>query len=173
MNFEVFNISFLNWAASAVLLAGVVDDFLTRKVHNWLVLTAFGLALIACALLSPELFWQKHLLGFFAALGLSLPLVLIGWLGAGDMKLLTVFGLLAGGHITFQVLAFSFVWAAIWGLTLVCINGSLKTYLANLKNILLFTNDRGLKLQAMPFTVPIFFGWMTYLKLESLHLQIF
>lgn len=170
---EMFDITFLNWTASAVLLAGLIDDFFTRKVHNWLVLSMLSLAVLTCALLAPQSFLQIHLLGFFAAIALTLPLVFFGWLGSGDMKLLAVFGLLAGTSTTFNVLIFAMVWATIWGFVLVCVNGGVKNYFMNLKNILFFQKSSGLKLQAMPFTAPIFLGWMTYLKLESLHLQIF
>ena len=173
MNAEFFNISFLNWTASAVLLAGMLDDFLTRKVHNWLVVSALSIAVVACVISAPDAFLQKHLLGFFAAIALTLPLVFAGWLGSGDMKLLSVFGLLAGGLITLNVLTLALVWATIWGFVLVCVNGGLNIYFTNIKNILMFKKIDGLKLQAMPFTAPIFLGWITYLKLESLHLQLF
>ncbi len=173
MNIEFYNISLLNWAASTLLLAGMVDDFLTRKVHNKLVLVALSAALIGCALFSTDSFLKTHLLGFLTAIGLTLPLVFIGWLGSGDMKLLSVFGLLAGGATTFKVLVLAFIWATIWGFVLVCVKGELKNYLTNIKNILFFKQSQNLKLQAMPFTAPIFLGWITFLKLESLHLQIF
>ncbi len=173
MNADFFNISFLNWTASAILLAGMLDDFLTRKVHNWLVLIALIIATAVCIAIAPDTFLQKHLLGFFAAIALTLPLVFFGWLGSGDMKLLGVFGLIAGGMTTLNVLGLAVIWGMIWGFVLVCVNGGLKTYFTNIKSILLFKKSDGLNLQAMPFTAPIFLGWITYLKLESLHLQIF
>ena len=169
----MFDITFLNWTASAVLLAGMLDDFMTRKVHNWLVLSALTVAIVVCAFVAPQSFLQTHLLGFFAAIALTLPLVMIGWLGAGDMKLLAVFGLLSGSLATLNVLIFALVWATVWGFVLVCVNGGFRTYYMNIKNILFFQKSQGLKLQAMPFTAPIFLGWITFLKLQSLHLQLF
>lgn len=175
MNAFWFEISLINITASFVLLAGMLDDFLTRKVHNWLILSTFAIAIVT-SLYAPEnwsAFLQIHALGFLAAIALTLPLVWIGWLGSGDMKLLAVFGWIAGTHPTLNVIGLAFLWAAIWGLVLVAVSGNSRIYLTNIKNILIFRKSSSLKLQAMPFTAPIFLGWLSYLRLESLHLTLF
>src|SRR5687768_5345683 len=82
--------------ASAILIAGVIDDFRTRKVHNRLFLACSAIALVVVAAAGGIAAVPTAIFGFLAGLAIFLPLVLIKAIGAGDMKLLAAFGIAAG-----------------------------------------------------------------------------
>src|SRR4051812_27750863 len=100
--------------ASAILLAGVVDDLRSRKVHNKL--------FIVCAVAAVLVNFAFHglgglntaLLGFVAGFLVLLPLVLMKVIGAGDMKLFAAFGAMVGWSAVIDVAVLALVWGAIF-----------------------------------------------------------
>src|SRR5687768_9071403 len=96
---------------SLILLAGVVDDLRSRKVHNELVLVALALAVISCVWIGGGAGLWTGLLGLGAAVLMTLPLVLFGILGAGDLKLFMAFGMAT----TWEVVVYVGIAALIWG----------------------------------------------------------
>ncbi len=73
---------------TSILIASVVDDLKTRKVHNWLILTMAGIAALYQLIANGFPGLMAGMLGLGAGILISLPLVLIKGLGAGDMKVL-------------------------------------------------------------------------------------
>lgn len=155
-------------ASTAILIAGVVDDLRSQKFHNWLFLAccAFGLS-VSLALGG----WDGLLLssvGFIAGIAIPLPLVLAGSLGAGDMKLLAAFGLVAGWEAVLSVAILSLFWGAIFGVVRTVANGQGKLLLANLFAIVALRERKGLQLHRMPYTVALLVGWMSHLVYQGL-----
>lgn len=147
---------------SLLLFSGLVTDLKVRKVYNWLIIAGFVLGLIQCIYIGG----MSGVLQGFAALGLALlltvPLVLLKVLGAGDMKLFAVLGLMTSASAVIHVFIYSFVWAAIFGLMYAIVSGRIKIILSNLKNIVSGKEVQKQDLMQIPFTVPIVLAWATY-----------
>ena len=153
--------------ASAVMLAGVADDLRSRKFHNWLFLTCVGLGLVAVIAIDGISGLHLSLLGFLLGFVVLLPFVLLKMIGAGDMKLLAAFGLIAGTAAVLPVILYGFVWGAIFGVFRVVGNGQGRSLVNNLFSIVMLRQRQGLELHRMPFTVGLMMGWVTYLTLRS------
>ena len=75
------------------LLVAVIDDLMTKKYHNWLFISSFVVALFVSIYFYGSQFFQTSLMGLLTSLFFLLPLVLAHVVGAGDLKLMLVFGL--------------------------------------------------------------------------------
>lgn len=149
------------WPLSFLLVA-VIDDLLYQKFHNWLFISLSLIGFLYIAF-TGELSLVDGLLGFACGGLLFLPLVLFGAIGAGDMKFMASLGILLGPISIFSVFTYSLFWGAGIGL--------LKTLFAG-KGLQLFQNFKLMafklkptKLQKIPYTVAILFGWLTLKQL--------
>src|SRR5688500_1195533 len=117
---------------SLLLLSGFITDLKTRKVYNWLVISGAVLGLAQCFYLGGF----NGILHGVAALGLALlltvPLVLLGVLGAGDMKLLAVLGLMTSASAIINIFLYAFIWAAVFGIAYALFTGRLKIIFSNM-----------------------------------------
>jgi len=147
--------------ASLILLAGVIDDLRSKKVHNWLFLTCTSIALIAGLMTEGWPGLNTALLGFVAGIATLLPLVLLKVIGAGDMKLLAAFGAAAGWSVVVDVAVLSLIWGAIFGVMQVTLKGQLKATLANMLNIARMKDRSTMTLHKLPFTVALLMGWLS------------
>lgn len=90
------------WASVALLaLITITYDFRSRRVPNWLVAVGLllSVALVACGPIWALAYdWRDAVLGGAIAFACFLPLYVVGWMGAGDVKFFAVTGLLAGWH---------------------------------------------------------------------------
>lgn len=146
-----------------ILVSGTITDLKSRKIYNKLVLAALALA-IAHSIYFFGL-WsglQQGLQGAGLALILTLPMVLVGVLGAGDMKLLFAFGFATSYTAAFNVVVYSFVWAAIFGVVYAVVSGQAKTIFSNIKLLLSGQKPEETKLNRIPFTVAMLLAWATY-----------
>lgn len=151
-------------ASSVILVAGVIDDLRSRKFHNWLFLSCTAFAIVVTVIASGPSALVTAMMGFMAGFAILLPLVLMNIVGAGDMKLMAAFGLLAGWNAVIEVVVFAFVWGAIFGVVRALVSGHGKTLLRNLFLIVVYREKgQSLELQRIPFTVAILFGWLTHL----------
>ena len=157
--------------ASIILLAGAIDDLRSRKVHNSLILIAAGAALISAALLGGLVGVLQGFLGLSMAFAVCWPLVVIGIIGAGDMKLLMAFGLATTWIASFQVIVFALIWGAIFGVILAILKGEALQVLKNLKAIVLRqTGGQPISIHKIPFTIALIFGWLSFLKYDGVRL---
>ena len=150
-------------AASGILVAGVVDDFRSRKVHNVLFLICAAVALVVAVAVGG---WEALYLapvGFMAGIAVFLPLVILKVVGAGDMKLMAAFGIVAGWNAVLTVAVFALIWGAIFGLVQVTLKGQLLGTLKNMLAIASMKNRQPVELHKMPFTVAILMGWLSHL----------
>lgn len=154
--------------ATLILLTGVVDDFRSRKFHNWLFITC-TIAALAVAIFSQGA-WGIGLgfAGFFAGLVIFLPLVLLKIIGAGDMKLMAAFGVVAGWNAVLGVAFYSLFWGAAFGVLQVLLKGE---FMGMIRNIGAMTIHRGqptTELHRIPYTAALLLGWLSYLFLQGL-----
>lgn len=150
-------------SATLILLAGVVDDLKSRKVHNALVL-----ALLPVALLANLYFrgWEGSLIGFGAAalaLVITIPLFATGILGGGDVKLFTIFALNVDPANMFWTLVYSFLWGAFFGLTKAALDRQLLTLVRNTYRLAAKARAPAQSLHKIPYTFALLLGWFTQL----------
>lgn len=152
-----------------VLIAGIINDLKSRKVRNFLVLL-----LLITSLANVYFFagWEGFKWGglsLLVALGSCLPLVLTRIMGAGDMKLLMAFSVGVSPISVFLVLIYSFVWGALLGILQAVLKGDGMNLLNN--TLAIVTGGKKAvseeKLHRIPYTVALFFGWLTQLSLTG------
>lgn len=154
--------------ASAILIAGVVDDFRSRKVHNWLFLGCSVVALIVVIATQGILGVGLSIAGFTAGVVIFLPLVLLRIIGAGDMKLMAAFGIIAGWNAVLAVAFYSLFWGAAFGVLQVVLKGQ---FMGLVRNLGAMTINRGhqspTELHRIPYTAALLLGWFTYLFFQG------
>ncbi len=147
--------------ATLILIAGVIDDMRSRKVHNWLFLICAASALVGATVTDGFAGFNLALIGFFAGFVILLPLVLLKIIGAGDMKLFSAFGAAVGWSTTFDVAVWALIWGAAFGVLQVALKGQLKATLQNMIAIAQFKDRQNLILHKIPFTIALLMGWLT------------
>jgi Flp pilus assembly protein protease CpaA len=153
-----------------ILIAGVVNDIKSRKVHNYLVLILLVSSIINAYVFNGGFEGLKFgLFSFLVALAITLPLVLPKILGAGDMKLFMAFSFSVAPMATFYVLLYSFVWGALLGVARAFLSGQATLLFLNTLEI-----AKGGKkavadsqLHKIPYTVALLLGWLTHLTLTG------
>ena len=148
------------------LVAAIVDDLCFKKFHNWLFLTLCTLGFLFVFLFDFTDPLQAFG-GFLTGGALMLPLVLIGAIGAGDMKFMMSFGILMGSVLIFEIFIYSLFWGALIGLFRSFFSGHFPLVVQNLMGF--FYKVKPVKTQKIPYTVAIFLGWLT----ESFHGGLF
>ncbi len=149
--------------ALALLLAAVVDDLRSRKVHNPLVIAAFAISILF--LLATQGFEGliPGVLSILTATLLILPLYLLRILGGGDVKIfIAVSPLLSWQEIAITLFA-SIVWGALLGVFQVILKGELKSFLHNLFSIFNRNKLPGHVVHKIPFTAALLFGFLSSL----------
>ncbi len=150
---------------SLILLAGVFDDLRSRKVHNKLVIALAAIGAIYTFVLhgTDGLLWG--MVSAIAAISICLPLVLTRVLGAGDMKLLAAFGLTVQWNSVLWVIVYSIIWGAVLGVFRAVLRGEGMLLLQNTVKLAGRKPVENSSLQKIPYTVALFFGWLTHLAL--------
>lgn len=152
---------FQSYLAAGLLLAGVVDDLSSRKVHNALVLSCLGIALLAAAL-TPENPFSGALLSLGYVFLLGLPLYYCNVIGGGDFKLMVAVAPLVDFHHVFHFYLASLFWGALLGLFATALRGELRAFFGNMTSVILYRKGiEKVHLQKIPFTVAIFFGYLS------------
>lgn len=96
----------MSWAAIAAFC-----DLRTRKIPNWLTLSAIPLGLLLNVILSGSGGLRASVLGTLVGLALLFVPFAMGGMGAGDVKMLAAVGAIAGPTVAFR----SFVYGAVAG----------------------------------------------------------
>lgn len=151
---------------SIILFVAMITDLRERKIYNKWILVAIFLAAGNSFYFYSYDGLQQGALAAGIALLLTLPLVLIGALGAGDMKLLFAFGLATTYQTVFSIMLLSFIWAAILGVALAVYKGRVGHLIMNTFRLATNPGDRKeLELQTIPYSVPIVLAWTTFILL--------
>lgn len=155
------------WGApSLVLLVGLVDDLKMGKVPNRHILILLVLGVIAQILFYRWVGLQIGLLGFGVAAITLLPLVSMGVVGAGDLKLMLAFGMVSHWSTVLSVLIWSLVWGAVLGLIRAIVAGEFKNLMLSTVAIVYFKKAEINSLHKIPFAAALCFGWITVLALS-------
>ncbi len=151
--------------ATFALVAGMVDDLRSRKIHNGLVLPLLILVFIAN-------FYYRGIDGFLVGAGAmilalvaTVPLFMLGIWGGGDVKLFAVFALAVEPVNMGYTLLYSFVWGAIFGLTRSALQRQLLTLVRNTYKLARRQRVQMNELQKIPFSFALLLGWFTQLTL--------
>ncbi len=165
MNADATLISAPTLIAAGVLFAGVIDDLRSRKFHNWLFLVCAAVALAGALAAHGPYGFIHGALGFFAGVAALLPFVLIRAVGAGDMKLIGAFGIIAGWNVTLHTALYALAWGAVFGGARALVRGQATALASNMAQIALSRKSEGLDLQQFPYAIAILFGWLSYLTI--------
>lgn len=161
------------WAvATLTLVAGLIDDMRSQKVHNALVIALFAAALAANFVFRDGNGLVLGGLALLAALALALPLFVLGVVGGGDVKLFGVFALCVDPYTAFWTLVYSIIWGGIFGLTRATLQ---KEILVLVRNTYKLAKRQKLHVQEMhkiPYTFALLLGWFTQLTLMRAGLSL-
>lgn len=156
----------MSWAPlvlpTLLLLAGVITDVRSRKVYNWMVIAGFILALVQVLYFSGVAGLAPAVMAALLGMILTLPLVLIGVLGAGDMKLLMAFGMATSYAAVISVTLYSFVWAAVFGLIHAILSKQIVSVGRNMLALSRGQKPDAVTLHKIPFTVAMAVAWGTF-----------
>lgn len=150
--------------ATFLLTSGLIDDLLTRKVHNGLFV---GLLIVAALSSLLQGVILQGVMGLGLAVALLLPLYAFRVLGAGDVKLMMAFGMATSMEAVLFVSLYGLVWAAVFGLTKMALTKNWGAFLAAPKMFLSGFHWRTAKTLAIPMTFPLLLGWLSFLTLKG------
>lgn len=151
--------------ATFALVAGLVDDLRSRKVHNALVFALLFLSLVFSFLFRGM---DGTALGagtLMLALIATIPLFAAGIWGGGDVKLFAVFAFAVDPTNMFWTLIYSFVWGGLFGLTRAALHRQLLTLVRNTYRVATRQRVQPQMIHKMPFTFALLLGWFTQLTL--------
>ena len=147
--------------ATFTLIAGMVDDVRSRKVHNALVLALLPFVLIATFYFRG---FEGSLPGVGAlllALIMTIPLFAMGMLGGGDVKLFAVFALTVDPSSMFWTLVYSLFWGAMFGVTRAALSKQLPVLVRNTTRLGMRQKLQPQELHKIPYTFALLLGWFT------------
>ena len=153
---------------SAILLAGTIDDLRSQKIHNKLILAMLPIVLISQFVGFGASGLGYGALAFGVALGISIPMVLAGVLGGGDMKLFAVFAIATNIAATVYVGIYSLFWGALFGVMRAILMGQGLVLFYNMVGLVKREKPAEAHLTKIPYSVALLFGWMTYLSLRQI-----
>jgi prepilin peptidase CpaA len=131
-----FGPQFGPWIAAVLIaiIAGVLD-WRYRRIPNWLTVSGLAAGVVINTVLYRWPGLKTALLGALLGLGLLLPFVLIGSLGAGDWKLAGALGACLGPRQLMSVLVATILVAGVMALALVIWKGRLTRTLRNIAHL--------------------------------------
>ncbi len=148
---------------SVILLGALVTDLRSHKILNGWVMISIVLAVCNTFYFFGWTGLQEGAVASLVVLIVMIPLVLIGALGSGDMKILFAFALASTFQEIFSVLVFSILWGAVIGIASAIMKGQTKRLFGNTLGILTGKTRDSTQFQKVPYTVALVLGWVTYL----------
>jgi prepilin peptidase CpaA len=104
----------LKFIALGISITGGIHDLLTRRIPNWLTIPAIILGLVAQ-------FWYLGFTGLFSSFlgtllgfGLFFPIYYLGYMGAGDVKLLMAIGSWVGWDSCLHIAIYSVILGGVY-----------------------------------------------------------
>jgi len=149
--------------ATFTLIAGMVDDLRTRKVHNALVFSLLPLVALASFYFRGFEGTMTGVGALLLALILTIPLFAARILGGGDVKLFGVFALALDPLSMFWTLIYSFIWGALFGLTRAALSKQLLALVRNTTKAASRHKIQAQELHKIPYTFALLLGWLTQL----------
>jgi len=159
-----------------ILIPAALIDYKERRIPNILSMSGWLLGPLLHFAIAGFPGFQTSLLGFAILFALTFPFWLLGWMGAGDVKLMGTVGALTG---------FDYVWLVILCVTLVgfffallilalkgVLGDSYERYRAIVglsvvnKQPIYIESEHGKEKESMPYAVPIAFGTLIALLIR-------
>jgi prepilin peptidase CpaA len=155
------------WAiATFSLIAGMVDDLRSRKVHNGLFLTLLPAILAANFYFRGVDGMMIGVLAFVVALVLTIPMHSMNILGGGDVKLFAAFALCVDSSSVFATLVYSVLWGGLFALTRATLQRELLSLVrATYKQVRRTRREPAQQVYKIPYTFALLLGWFTQLTL--------
>ncbi|WP_052808275.1 A24 family peptidase [Methyloterricola oryzae] len=113
-----------------LVIAATIVDFLTHRIPNALCVSGLAAGLLLLSFLHGWGGLLNSLAGFATGLCIFLPLYAIGWMGAGDVKLMAATGSLLGWPVSLLAVGLSSGVGSLIALCLIGLRGGLGAYLA-------------------------------------------
>src|SRR5436305_13499126 len=129
------NVVILSGALLLAFIAGLTD-FRSRRIPNWLTVSAFALGVAAHSFYGGWSGLKTSLLGTVVGLGLLLPFVLLRSLGAGDWKLAGALGAFTGPALLMDLLLLSVFVAGMMAMMLIVYMVRVRETVRNIGHIL-------------------------------------
>lgn len=147
--------------ATLTLVAGMVDDLRSRKVHNALVLVLLAIVAASSLYFRGVNDSMTGLLALVLALVCTIPLFAARILGGGDVKLFGVFALAVDPVSMFWTLIYSFIWGALFGVTRAALSKQLPMLVRNTTRIVGRQKVQAQEIHKIPYTFALLLGWFT------------
>lgn len=124
--------------ALAVAGVGAATDVATRRIPNWLTYSGMLVAIAGRSLLQGWHGLVSALAGGLIGGGVFLVFFLLHAMGAGDVKLITAIGCLAGPASAIQIVLATAIAGGIFAVVLSLWQGRLRAVLVNVKDLVKF-----------------------------------
>lgn len=151
--------------ATFTLIAGMIDDLRSRKIHNALVLVLLALVAVAGVYFRGLEGSLGGMGAFMLALFIGVPLFTSGIWGGGDVKLFAVFALALDPVNMFWTLVYSFVWGGLFGLIRAALQKQLLTLVRNTYKLAARQRVQAQELHKIPYSFALLLGWFTQLTM--------
>lgn len=149
--------------ATFTLVAGLIDDMRSRKVHNELILALLALVAGSCLYFTGLDGLMTGTGATLLALVLTVPLFAFRIIGGGDVKLFAVFALAVNPFVMFWTLIYSFFWGALFGITRAAISNQLLAVVKNTTKVGRRQKVEAQHIHKIPYTFALLLGWLTQL----------
>jgi prepilin peptidase CpaA len=152
----------IDFVSTFILVVGFGDDLRSRKIHNGLVIGLFLLALIFIYAIRGMGGVAHGLIGSAEAFALTFPLVYMGAIGGGDMKLFSVFAMTSEPYAILIIYMYAIVAGAFIGLVRATVSGELMTVVRSTAAIATSASAKPSGTHSIPFSAALLLGWLTY-----------
>lgn len=149
--------------ATFTLVAGMVDDLRSRKVHNGLVLASLAVVIAASFLFRDSNGWMLGAGSMLLALIITIPLFAARILGGGDVKLFAVFAFAVEPVSMFWTLVYSVIWGALFGTTRAILSRQLLALVRSTYKTVGRNKVQAQEIHKIPYTFALLLGWLTQL----------
>ena len=144
-----------------ILVAAVGSDLKTKKIKNKLVVISAVLAVASAFLFDGLNGLEAGALSLGLAFVLTLPLVVLRFIGAGDMKIFMALSLALHPPVVLKTLLYSLVWGAVLGLVQAVAKGQLRVLLYNMTAVFNKQKRQHIQTHQIPFAVALLLGWLS------------
>ncbi len=142
-----------------VSLLGALYDWRARRIPNWLTFGTFFLMLFISLISLKFIVVADCVIGFFVGIALLIVPYAIGWMGAGDVKLLGAVGAIVGFKYVILIFVYSTLWGLVCGLLWIILRPGHLKFLITTAQVLPAID----KTQKFPYGVVIFLGTISYI----------
>ncbi|WP_434718326.1 prepilin peptidase [Paraburkholderia sp. A1BS-2L] len=164
----------------ALVAIAAGTDLRTRRIPNWLILSALALAIaVQGHLHGASGGSSRWVLGMLTGGGLFFPLYLLRGMGAGDVKLMAAVGAFVEPGVALQIAVFTCVIGGVWALAAIVMRGTLKSAGENVLEIVLSSvgpsggdvnvgkSARAASVGSLPYGVAIALGTLGVMMLNA------